>query len=372
MLTLAAYSLDLPAYACAQLRLIGPASRLAGRVELRLGAVSDGRDYAIDASAMDGADAVVFQRYFPMEPTWPLVERALESGRPVIFDLDDNFLAVPEDHPMRDRLAPVAPYARELLARADLVTVSSPELARAFRGLARTVAVLPNFLDERLWTFPRTPRGPAAHYQDGLAGPGRASARGPGGPHLTPENPATGGDAPVRVVFAGTPSHAADLALMAPALARVKERFGEGVELVFLGCPAPEGLDARSLPFGEDYAGYARTLAGLAPDIGLAPLAGNAFNRCKSAVKWLEYSALGAAGVYADLPPYAPVRHGLTGLKAAGDADAWERAVSLLVQDADLRRALGDRARAEVLARWGLTRGAEGYYKVWRRAVDER
>ena len=31
------------------------------------------------------------------------------------------------------------------------------------------------------------------------------------------------------------------------------------------------------------------------------------FNRAKSAVKWQEYAAIGAAGLYADLPPYQAV-----------------------------------------------------------------
>jgi len=132
---------------------------------------------------------------------------------------------------------------------------------------------------------------------------------------------------------------------------------------------APEGLEARELPFSEDYAAYARALKNLAPDIGLAPLEDTPFNRCKSAVKWLEYSALGAAGVYADLAPYAPVRHGETGLKAGADPDLWEDALMRLVADKTLRRDMGERARAEVLAHWGLRAGAEGYFKVWQEAA---
>ena len=334
MLTIAAYSLDLPSYACAQLRLLGPAAALRRRVELRWAATSDGRDYAIDAAAMDGADVVVFQRYFPMEATWPLVVRALGSGKPVIYEMDDNFLAVPLDHPMRQRLEPVEPFARELLARASVVTVSSPELGKAFAGLARRVEVLPNFLDERLW--------------------GSMSARRP---------------APVRIVFAGTPSHAPDLEIVTPALTRIKERFGNGVELFFMGC-APKSLEATVLPFSEDYAAYARALSSLAPDIGIAPLGDTAFNRCKSAVKWLEYSALGAAGVYADLPPYSVVRPGISGLKAAGDERAWEEALVRLIEDASFRNEMGQRARSEVLGRWGLKNGAEHFFKAWKRAAD--
>lgn len=339
MLTLAAYSLDLPSYACARLRLIAPALTLRGRIDLRWGAASNGRDYAIDPSVMNGADAVVFQRYFPMKETWPLVEQVLGSGMPVIYEMDDNFLAVPSGHPMKARLDPVEPYARELLSRASLVTVSCAELARAVSGQAKRVAVLPNYLEERLWLCAPRERDEAAI------------------------------SAPVRVVFAGTPSHAGDVGSIAPALRRVKERCGSGVDLVFLGCPPPEGLEARELPFCEDYAAYARALKNLAPDIGLAPLEDTPFNRCKSAVKWLEYSALGAAGVYADLAPYAPVCHGETGLKAGADPDQWEDALMRLVEDKALRRDMGERAKAEVLAHWGLRAGAEGYFKVWQEAA---
>jgi glycosyltransferase involved in cell wall biosynthesis len=378
VLRIAAYSLDLPGYACSRLRLLGPAGRLAGRVEMRWAAASDGADYAIDAQAMEGADLVIFQRYFPMEATWPLVERALSSGVPVVYESDDNFLAVPEDHPMRERLAPVVPFARELLARASLATVSTPELARAFAGIAREVAVLPNCLDERLWGG----LGGALSRPDGqqrLGGPERPVRTGmgapdfPGGQAHDPPGEAgdtrgRGGVVPVRVAFAGTSSHAPDLERIAPALRRVKERFGEGVEFIFMGA-APQGFEPPALPFEAGYGAYAARLAGIRPDIGLAPLSDNPFNRCKSAVKWLEYSALCAAGVYADLPPYKCVRHGETGLKAGEDPKQWEEALAFLVADEAQRRLMGARAREEVLSRWRLGRGAEAYYSAWKRAA---
>jgi glycosyltransferase involved in cell wall biosynthesis len=296
-----------------------------------------------------------------MRETWPLVERALSSGVPVIYEVDDNFLAVPQDHPMRERLAPVTPFARELLSRANLVTVSTTQLRRAFADLARKVEVLPNFLDERLW--------------------GRATDTGVA--DLEGGEESGGGDAPdegpVRVVFAGTPSHGRDLALVLPALAALKARYGSGLEFVIMGCPleglggcAPEGLEPTVLPFDEDYAGYAARLAALGAHIGIAPLFDDAFNRCKSAVKWLEYSALGMAGVYADLPPYSRVRQGETGFKAGSDPAAWEKALSALIGSPALRRAVGERARAEVLARCGLEAGAGGFFTVWERTARAR
>ncbi len=394
MLTLAVYSLDLPAYACARLRLLGPAQALAGKVELRWAASSNGSDYAISAEAMQGADAVIFQRYFPMRETWPLVAHALDSGLPVFYETDDNFLAVPKTHPMRQRLEPVIPFAAELLARADCVTVSTPELQRAFASRARRVEIVPNLIDQGLWgaldkrAQPAPGPAPSASGQavqslGGLVNTGTATrlaasttqssfGKAPGKDTSASEKDGPRG--PVRVVFAGTPSRREDLEFLAPALAQAKHRFGDGVSFTFLGCSLlgmPE-LNARVIPFQDDYAGYASTLAALRPDIGLAPLADSPFNRCKSAVKWLEYSALGAAGVYADLPPYAPVRSGVTGLIAPADPAQWRKALELLIADTALRTRLAGQAKAEVLARHSLAAGAKGYLRLWRSVIEER
>ena len=334
MLTLAVYSLDLPGYACARLRLLGPALALKGQVQIRWGAKSNGRDYAISPEAMDGADLIIFQRYFPMAQTWPLVRQALSSGTPVVYETDDNFLALPRDHPLAERLGPVAPYARELLTQAFCVTVATQEMATAFKGLARRVEVLPNLVDEGLWTGP----GPA-------------------------------GQEPLRVMFAGTASRAPDLAEVVQDLAAVAREYPGQIKFMLMGCGPQPGLRADVLDFTWDYAAYARQLSGLRPDIGLAPLADNPFNQGKSPIKWLEYSALGIPGIYADLAPYAPVVHGETGLKAG--AGQWGQALERLVLDRQLRLNMGQRAKKEALGIFGLRKGALAFLRTWQSIRDE-
>ncbi|GFK92944.1 hypothetical protein NNJEOMEG_00772 [Fundidesulfovibrio magnetotacticus] len=333
---LAAYSLDLPHYACARLRLLEPARALGGRVELRWAAASDGDNYAIDARAMEGAHAVLFQRLFPNARTWPLVEQALASGLPVLYEMDDHILDTPRDHPMREALERIAPHVRRLLSKADLTVTTTPELRRILAPLARRVAVVPNFLPEALWDAPA---------------------------------PARSG--PVRVLYAGSPTHREDLELAVPALEQARRRHGDRVEFVFMGC-APRGFEGLALPFQDGYAPYARALREARPDIALAPLADNPFNRCKSAVKWLEYSAAGAAGIYADLPPYARVRHGVTGIKAGQDPAAWTSALESLLADPALRRSLAENAAREARNAWGLARGAALFLDAWQGARRER
>ena len=76
-------------------------------------------------------------------------------------------------------------------------------------------------------------------------------------------------------------------------------------------------------------------------DIGLAPLADTAFNRCKSAIKTLDYAALGLAVVASDVAAYrGSLADGPGGMLAANRPDAWFAALSRLVRDAELRRGL--------------------------------
>jgi glycosyltransferase involved in cell wall biosynthesis len=336
-LTVAVYSLELGHYACARLRFLDPARALRGRLRLVWGARSDGTNYALDPAPMDEADVVAFQRCFPMRETWPLVERALSSGKPVVYDVDDHFEAMPADHPMADYMARVLPYSRELARRARAVSVSTPELAKAFSHVPGRVAVVRNLIDEALFTGPRR-----------SADPGR----------------------PVRILYAGSPTHTADLEMIAPALIRIVERFGDAVELCFFGCaPREPALAARAtlLPFSDDYTAYARALAELAPDIGLAPLCDTAFNRAKSNIKALEYAASGVAGVYADLPPYRGPRDGAGpfGLLAGPDPGQWEEAVAALVADASLRHGIAAGARDRAVTGHGLSRHAEIHLRFY-------
>jgi glycosyltransferase involved in cell wall biosynthesis len=252
----------------------------------------------------------------------------------VVYDVDDHFEALPDGHPLACRMAPMLPYCRELARRARAICVSTPELAKAFSDVPGRVEVAPNLIDERIFTAPRRTR----------------------------DDPSR----PVRIVYAGSPTHMADLDMIAPALARIVEQFGDAVELYFFGCaPRDPSLAARSrqLDFFDDYTAYARKLVELAPDIGLAPLCDTPFNRAKSNIKALEYGALGVAGVYSDLPPYQNPDGGpgAFGPLVGPDPGVWEKTIVRLVTDAKLRGKIAARARGLAVADYGLSRHAQTY-----------
>ena len=269
-LRIAAYTLELPEYACAQLRILQPALHLADRVSLDWCTQSSGDDYVISDTCWERADLVLLQRGFPQKDTWPLIMNVLASGKPVLYDLDDNFFSMPADHPMAERVADECePFIRKLLKRLKLLSVSTPELREALQPLtAARIDVLPNLLPDRLWK---------------------------------PAMPTCSPDAPLYVGFAGSATHTQDLALIEEALTHTAERFGDRIRILLFGCSTP-GLNrlpqVRMLPFDHSYAAFAASLPGLGLHIGLAPLQDDTFNRCKSDIKWQEYASCGICGIF--------------------------------------------------------------------------
>ena len=78
-------------------------------------------------------------------------------------------------------------------------------------------------------------------------------------------------------------------------------------------------------------------------DIGLCPLVDNQFNRNKSAIKWMEYSVVGAATIASNIPPYSTViKHGETGLLV--NDDEWVEAMDMLIKDVKKRKQLAAKA----------------------------
>jgi hypothetical protein len=132
------------------------------------------------------------------------------------------------------------------------------------------------------------------------------------------------------------------------------------VRFLSVGVPLSPGL--RRHPAAEqctppahvqkNYADFCAYAAELPIDIGVAPLLDTPFNRCKSDIKWQEYSALGIPGVYSDLPPYQQsVQDGVNGFLCR-DQGQWLAALEGLVQSTSLRREIGASAQKDIQRAW--------------------
>lgn len=262
--------------------------------------------YAGDGRVPDDAQAVLVQRTaLPPDRMLEVLDDIDFRGLPLLLDLDDNLLLKEiDDEHYGAHQTPI----RALLESAALVTVSTQALAEAFSPLTTRVEVVRNALDEQL-------------FLPGLREPpfGTIPAEGV-----------------VRLVYIGSTTHAEDLELLRPVMAELGARAPGRFALDVVGVQAPV-LDGERpwftrLEIPHELKPYPRFVGWLRRQrprwhIALAPLRDTEFNRCKSDLKWLEYTALGLPVVASAVRPYATIEDGLTGSLVPDDPAAWAEAV---------------------------------------------
>ena len=172
----------------------------------------------------------------------------------------------------------------------------------------------------------------------------------------------------------GTATHDADFAMIEPALSRAVAVFGGRVSVEMLGFSSrkalPSWVKRLVMPptASASYPGFVNWIVRQpAWDIGLVPLEDSPFNRCKSAIKTLDFAALGLALLASDVAVYrGSVADGPGGMLVTNTEDAWYLALCRLVRDSYLRRALGQGAWAGYAERGSLAGCLEG----WRAAFS--
>jgi len=252
-----------------------------------------------------------------------------ECGALFVADWDDFSLAGPASRT-------VAGISRQ----ADCLTVSTPFLAEAYAKFNSRITVLPNYLDWEMWEAVRpqyeVDRG--ARVRVGWMGCltwGFTDDRGVDHPTAHPRY--------------------GDLAVLKGLIPQFLER-NPHVDFVaagdpdvhdFLGVPEDRRVSFDRVPFRD------MTLPSITAvmDVGLVPLERSNFNEAKSCLKGMEYNACGIPCVATPTEQYRGwVAEGENGFLARRAHD-WVRHLELLVNDHELRREMGRKARVKAAGR---------------------
>ena len=288
-------------------------------------------------------DVIATQRYaVPDIKTADALEQHCRThGIRLLYDLDDDLLNIPRGHPEAAELRPRARTVARMLHRADVVWVSTAGLRTSLSEVRRDTLLIENGLDERLWSDPPSPSRPR--------------------------------QGPVRILCMGTATHDADFAIVEPALARLHETFGDRIAIDLIGMTGRDDLPpwinrlTPQLNGGASYPGFVNWITQHGWDIGIAPLADSAFNRSKSAIKTMDYAALGLAIVASDVDAYrGSLADGPGGMLVANTTTDWFAALARLVRDPALRRRVSDGVvRAAFAASATLAAQAEPRRAAW-------
>ncbi|OHX12815.1 glycosyl transferase family 2 [Chromobacterium sphagni] len=269
-----------------------------------------------DNEFVEQMDLFIVQRVFPFPEYRPVLNEMIASGKPIVYELDDWLLGMPEQHAMHNLCQPSFEGIEWLLPQCALVTVTTEALAEKVRPYNDKVLVFPNLLASERLVEPLPRQGK------------------------------------ITIGFAGTSTHDKDMAMLSAALQRIYGEYAGQVRFVFWG-EVPPGFvgvkDARQVSDFVSYNDYLRDLAELRIDIGIAPLLASEFNDCKSDLKWLEYSVVGAAAVVSDVEPYAWLKDSGLATVVENTEQAWIDALSELIDKPQLREQRVAAARRHIV-----------------------
>jgi glycosyltransferase involved in cell wall biosynthesis len=320
---------------CAYIRLLLPLSHPA--IAAGMDVVMADADTACDYRA----DIVATQRHAVGNEASAkrLAAHCRRHGIALLYDLDDDLIDVAPEHPEYAELQPKAALVAQMLEAADAVWVSTAALRDKLARLGRSATTVANGLDERIWAAP------------------------PPSPH----------DGPRRILYMGSATHDADFALVAPALARLVAASGGGIAFDMIGVSArpdlPPWVNRVAMPVfaAQSYPGFVGWAARRGGwDVGIAPLADTPFNRCKSAIKAMDYAGMGLPIIASDMPAFrGSLADGPGGMLAANSDAAWYDALTLLLNQPRRRAALAEGGRAALLARHTLQSQAAERRALW-------
>ncbi len=310
------------------------------------------------------SDVVVFPRIVD-KGMITTIKTFQEMGKKIVVDYDDDLFNVSpfsphygdhgikeyhmklpngELHPMWDdgrnlnivRNLKRLDSLKKILAIADMVTVTTEHLAELYRPYSDNVVALPNCVDTDIWRSL-----PLKETEE------------------------------IRLFWAGGHSHYEDWFILKDVVPAVMKKYPD-VTLVLMGMK----WDATLKEIPEDRIeyhewtptpAYPYKTAILNPTIGLIPLVDNEFNRCKSAIKWLEWASLGVPCVTSNVSPYKEIATEGNGVFIENNSSrSWHEGICLLIEDKLLRAKVGGEAKRYVENNYDAKKNVNLWYDAYK------
>lgn len=272
------------------------------------------------------ADCIVWMGLHTPRALDLFVHLRSKHGKPFISEFDDYIYSIPFSHDAWSQFRPGMPLTTvslEQVKRSDSLIVSTPHLQELYKHFCPDIHVAENAIDISLWRHPSRPQ--------------------------------RGDRQRVTIGWMGGGTHNADHMMIRDSVFETLEKCPNVVFNYVSGGKRPEGYEHPRIKWEATFQAidkYPQWIARRHFDIGIAPLEDTEFNRGKSNLRWLEYSAMGIPTVASPVLHFKQsVRHGKTGF-LAGTHEQWVDTLTKLVNEPALRENIGRAARLEVKNRW--------------------
>lgn len=282
----------------------------------------------LDTRQIGNFDLAIMQRQYKAEVFQPMLAMQ-KAGTKVVYEIDDDLFHIPKWNPAHKLLGrrAVQENMKHFLGEVDATFVTNDYLKEVYGKYCEKVYVLPNSIDYDIM-YP----SPGNSYKD-------------------------------VVCWQGSQTHDRDISLMTKALQQLAQDEDVFLKLWRIEAGIKGAYLVPFVPFEAFYAMFSQ----LDAKVGVAPITAIPFNRGKSNLKFLEYSAQGIATVASDFGPYQEtIEHDKTGLLISDNRD-WYDGVRYLLENEDERLEMVATAQKFVKENYDASKT----YILWKQAIDE-
>lgn len=263
---------------------------------------------AINDKEVQSADVIVLHNIVDkMGLSSILAEREISGyKKKIVVDVDDA-LFTDSSNPYAKKwdILDASFVLKQIIKEADVVTCTTKTLQEELEKYNKNTVILPNCFD----------------------------------PYWFDVRPSKNDSEMVRIGWTGAVSHYDDFVFIRPVLDEIMDIYPQ-VKMIICGDPRfPQMLKHKNrIEFvpSVDIEMYPMRLAGLALDIGIAPLVDKPFNYFKSPIKWMEYSLCKVPSICSEI-----VYGNYTKVTAATH-EQWVRLLRKLIENKTYREKIAD------------------------------
>lgn len=306
-------------------------------------------------------DCVVVERFWRPDLNLMHAEQLINSirrtGASLVYTLDDNLLDLNEweEGPI---ISPEKIHAVRLFIReADLVVVSTPNLSQRIKHFSKRTIVIQNAIDDDIF----------------FGGFDVKSSKTTSSSRFLDCNK-------ISIGFMGTHTHAEDIRFILEPIRSILSKYRNEVSFVVVRGTGNDKLNEALSSFNvgfidpgiqTEYPNFIRWMRHFCNwDIGVAPLTKSPINLCKSDIKFLDYSALGIAGIYSNIGEYPETISDQAMGIIADQPEDWFTALDYLINNSKARDVIRNTTETYIKKNRTLSVCAINWYNALLAAVN--